>query len=46
MADNRKTAEKDTEASQAAQEQQVSHMLHDSPTDSFTTEVTMKHWIF
>lgn len=42
MADNGKTAEKDTEASQA-QEQQVSHTLHDSPTDSFTTEVTMIH---
>lgn len=40
MADNGKTAEKDTEATQ---EQQVRHTLHDSPTDSFTTEVTMKH---
>lgn len=30
MADNGKTAEKDTEASQATQEQQVSHVFHDS----------------
>lgn len=30
MADNGQTADMDTEASQATQEQQVSHTLHDS----------------